>query len=169
MRLRIFRWMVMVLFCFTSSVYAWSVWHDQLTQSQRDHAIIDRAYQDLGKNVDLNCKNWARKVVYDASAGGVTIPQTLPDADGWYWAWDWNIEEICIYPEYFRPGAILQMNWLKRDGTITPHTAIVSEMTSTGMYLLESNWIGSNTVGRRFVSFSEFYSKVTRYTVHYIH
>lgn len=53
-------------------------WHSK-TQDQRAGFIISRAYQDDGKPpVGLSCKEWARKVVYEASGGAVWLPSTNP-------------------------------------------------------------------------------------------
>lgn len=51
-------------------------WHN-LTQAQRNQAILTRAYQDNGQNVGLNCKQWASAVVTSASGNCTTLPTTF--------------------------------------------------------------------------------------------
>mgnify|MGYP001591753260 CR=1 FL=1 len=140
-------------------------WHN-LSQSQRNSAILTRALQDNNTYVGLNCKNWARKVVQDASSGHVIIPATAPDVNGWYWASDSYGHSVgrSGMIEYAQPGEIVQMNW----GVGNPHTAIVYSINSSGVYFIESNWQdkageGPNHVDIRFVSFSNFYSHVGSY------
>lgn len=143
-------------------------WHYIYAQQGRNAAIINRAVQNLGQQVNGNCKEWARTVVREASWGEVIIPQTLPNADGWYWAYHPWIEEFSSTPiEAVVPGAILQTNWNTSRG-MTPHTAIVMGVATDGIYLIESNWSAMNTVSQRFVSFVAFRDRVSQFTIHYI-
>ena len=53
-----------------------------LTQQQRNQAIIDRAYQNNNMYVGQNCKEWVRTVVYAASGNHVTVPATTSGGYG---------------------------------------------------------------------------------------
>lgn len=151
----------------TSDQVAW--WRN-LTQSQRNAAIVSRGYADNGKYVGLNCKEWARKVVYDASKTVVWLPSTLPDANGWYFAPSSYLygclSVYCI--SAVKPGYIVQMQWRQQSGAITPHTMIVTGVTSTGFSVIESNWIASNTVGTRSITFNDFYKNVVKASMYYV-
>ena len=60
-------------------------WH-ALSQPQRNSLILQRAYQDNGRDVGLNCKQWIQlKVVPDASAYAVVVPPTAASPNDWYW------------------------------------------------------------------------------------
>ena len=47
--------------------------------------IYIRAYADNGRYVGLNCKDWVRRVVKDAT--GKDVPSTSYGGWGWYWNW----------------------------------------------------------------------------------
>lgn len=156
-----------VLFVFAPSAFAENfAWHYLLTQSERNQAIISRARQDLGKNVNLNCKEWVRKVVRDASGGDVVIPQTLPDLNGWYWAYAQWVVELCMDIRNVERGTVLQTNWVRMG---SPHTLIVQSVTSTGIWIIDSNRCGPTTVCEKFYSFADFNNIAPAYTVHYIY
>ncbi|TAN58324.1 hypothetical protein EPN15_01445 [Patescibacteria group bacterium] len=152
-----------------SATEANKAWWRNLSQGARNQAIVDRAAQDIGKYVGLNCKKWVQQVVPAASRGVVNIPLTLPEADGWYWDYSPYVVGMSGGIRAVQPGWIIQMNWLLSKGW-TPHTAIVVGKTSTGVYLVESNWCDPPCykVGLRWVSFTDFDAKAFRYTVYYI-
>ena len=159
------------VYAFADYTTGWYPWHTY-TQASRNFLIVNKAYSYLGQYVGLNCKDWARKVVKEAS-NHVTLPSTYPDANGWYWYYDVNVVGMSGGIRSVQPGWIVQMNWRKDDGTITPHTAIVSSVTGTGVYFIESNWCSNNcmivSATPRFVSFADFESRVgTKYSVYYI-
>lgn len=167
---------VMSLISVTSvpSAHSWNTdadraWWRSLSQGVRNQAIVDRAAQDIGKYVGLNCKRWVQDIVPQASHGVVTIPQTLPYADGsgWYWGYSPYVVGMSGI-RAVRPGWAVQMNWILSNGTWTPHTFIVIGVTSSGMYVAESNWAKSLSVTTRYVSFTEFEVKAFRYSVYYI-
>jgi hypothetical protein len=147
--------------------YTAAQWHGW-QQWIRNQAIVDRTYQDLNRNVGLNCKEWVRKVIRDASMGDVVIPQTLPNENGWYWASHRYVVGRSTTINYVRPGDILQMNWRLNSGATTPHTAIVLSVGTTGFTVVESNWSATNTVGTRYITFSEWRSKVPLWSVYSI-
>lgn len=147
---------------------AQKVWWRSLSQAARNQAIIERAWRDNGRYVGLNCKEWVRKVVYDASKTVVNLPATLPNASGWYFASSPYLVGMSGGIRSAQPGWIVQTNWKLRDGTTTPHTLIVTARGSTGIYIIESNWCSSYAVCERFVSFATFESQVPRYTCYYV-
>lgn len=116
----------------------------------------------------LNCKEWARKVVLDVSMGSVNLPQTLPDANGWYWASSPYTVRTSTPIQNVKPGWILQMNWRLNNGTVTPHTAIVIGTDPYGIYLAESNVVAVNTVSTRYVTYAQFNASIVRWSVYYI-
>ena len=98
----------------------------------------------------------------------MTIPSTYPNANGWYWASDQHVSGYFTDISYVQPGQIIQMNW----GYGNPHTALVVATTSTGMSVVESNWIddpgeGANHVDTRWISFATFRSNVGTYFAFY--
>jgi len=117
--------------------------------------IYIRGYADNGKYVGLNCKEWARVVVRDAT--GKNIPSTSYNGYGWYWNWSPNVVAWRGPVDMALPGQILQMWW---GGHYKPHTAIVLGQTSNGMYWIDSNWYWDKTVRIHWVSYSYFYSRV---------
>lgn len=139
-----------------------------LTQQQRNEAIASRALQDLNRNVGLNCKEWARKVVKEASGNVVLLPQTLPNASGWYWADSPYVVGMSGGIRGVQRGWVVQTNWRLSNGTITPHTFIVLSRTSSGVNIIESNWAAPLTVKQRYVSFATFEAQVPLYSSHYI-
>lgn len=163
---------VLGAYAFADYTTGWYPWH-MYTQGSRNAQILNKAYGYLGQNLGLNCKDFARRVVKEASNYHVTLPPTLPDDSGWYWNYDVNLVGMSGGIYSVQPGWLVQMNWRKDDGTITPHTAIVYAVTGTGVYFIESNWCSNNckTVSSqpRFVSFSDFLNRVgTKYSVYYI-
>ena len=140
-------------------------WWRALTQAQRDQAVVSRANADNTKYVGLNCKEWARRVVLDASRGTVNLPSTLPNASGWYFSASPYLVNVGSIRDA-RTGNVVQVNWRLSSGAITPHTMIVTSNTADGINVIESNWSASLTVSRRFISYATFGSKVTAYTVY---
>ncbi|MFA6308093.1 MAG: hypothetical protein WCS88_02625 [Patescibacteria group bacterium] len=150
------------------SAATYSTWWSNLGQIGRNQAILDRAYRDINRYVGLNCKDWARKVVYDASKGVVTLPTTLPNASGWYFAYSPYLVGMSGGIRSVQPGWIVQINWRLSDGSITPHTFIVVGRSPYGINVIESNWCAYNKVCTRYISFSDFAQKVSRYTCYYV-
>ncbi len=141
-------------------------WWRGLSQATRNQAIIERAWVDNGRYVGLNCKDWARAVVLAASRNVVNLPSTLPNASGWYFASSPYLRPLGNIRTVF-PGCIVQTNWKTSKG-VTPHTFIVTATGSAGMNIIESNWVATNYVRERFVSFSTFESQVSLYTCYYV-
>lgn len=146
-------------------------WHG-LSQSQRDSRIlIEARTYSPGTRTNLSCKEWVRKVVRDASQNVVTIPSTRSNNYQWESSNDvYGYRATSCPPAGIDPGRIIQMVWRNRsNGRESPHTAIISSVTSTGMYWLDSNLDGDTRVQRHFVSFNDFDAAVgTRYTVYKI-
>lgn len=151
-------------------------WWRGLTQIERNQAILDRAYRDIGIDVKMQCKPWVQRVVPDASRGVATVPATSPDPAGWYW--QMNAYAIRYYGNirYVKPGWIVQMNLKKTDGTITPHTAIVVGVSSSGVNWIDSNFYSKtqpNVVTVHFMTFTDF-ERITyingqyKYSLYYI-
>jgi hypothetical protein len=141
-----------------------STWH-ALSQAQRDQAILNRAMQNNGQHVGLDCKNWAKSVVWDASTNVVWLPST--NANNYTWASDPNIGVIPSVIEVASPGNIVQMA-LSSGG---PHTAIIYARTYTNVTFIESNWClpaTCNTVNLRTITFAQFHSQVSNFSIYYV-
>lgn len=149
----------------TTSLYSINAfagdWH-ALTQAVRNQAIVNKTYQDDNKDVGLNCKEWVRKVVYDASKGLVSIPSTASNL--YTWLPDNNVSGRSGLIQYARPGEIVQM--LLSSGI--EHTAIVLAVAPTGVTFIESNWNNDETVHTRFVTFTKFKSQVRSFSIYNI-
>lgn len=141
-------------------------WHT-LTQTQRNQAIIARAYQDNGNYVGLNCKMWASAVVSSASSNCTTLPTTAASPNDWYWNAGQYVSGRSGLMEYAVAGEIVQMK-LTSGG---PHTAIVYSVISTQLTFIESNWCSPatcNIVNLRTITFATFYGQVSNYTIYKI-
>lgn len=154
----------------TSADYAW--WRG-LSQIERNQAILDRAYRDLDRNVGVQCKEWAQRVVSAASRGVAVVPLTAPDATGWYWRAGKYATRVYTNIRNVRPGWIVQMNLRLTNGGTGPHTAIVVGVAASGVYWVESNYAVRNTVQLRFQTFADFERQTYingqyRYSVYYI-
>ena len=151
---------------FADGNVVWEGW----SQAERNRRILDYAWQDLGKNVGLNCKQWVQsKVLPLASQQHVVLPaNSSPD---YTWADDPHQHAIPMSMpiESAQPGNLVQMH-LK--STNQPHTAIVYAINSSAVTFIESNWFqdsSPNTVHVRTIGISDFKASVTGYTVYPIH
>lgn len=147
-----------------------STWH-ALPQWQRNQAIVNATYRDLGKYLGDpagQCKVWVQNVVARASNYHVWLPQNAPDAYGWYWRQDQHVVGVLMC-RVFRVGEIIQMHWKNAgNGVINPHTAIVIGTSPYGMEWVDSNMVAKFTVGTHSVSYSAFYAQAVSYSVYYI-
>lgn len=153
--------------------FAATTWFGNLTQAQRNQYIINKAWQHYGDYVGLNCKEWARRVVKEASYYQANIPSTCPNMYGWYWcdSGEDDVRHISFVP-YAYPiyaavqGNIVQLNTLSG----TPHTAIVSAkyIGSGWLELIESNWSPpyQERVSSRWITLSNFISNYPNHTVY---
>jgi hypothetical protein len=120
----------------------------------------------------MNCKVWAQKVVSDASRGVVTLPQTLPTIEGWYYAYSPYLVGMSGGIRSVQPGTIIQMRYKWNSGAITVHTMFVTWRSSTAFGVIESNVpAGSLKVGTRnnaALSFSNFEQNVQQYSCYYV-
>ena len=154
-----------------------------LSQTARNGAILDRAGQDLGQNVGLQCKPWVSLVVSSASTGVASTTQTVTsptnmttNANGWAWYQPSQfIVGMSTNIRYVQPGWIIQMRL--HDPTthafINPHTAIVQAISGSGVTFVDSNYVGTNTVGTHYMTFSDFEARVLengvyQYSVYYV-
>jgi len=142
-------------------------WHD-ISQEFRNYLIVQYGSLDRGK-IGGECKPWVQDVVYRASGQHVWLPQTVPDANGWYWADDPHVgrRDGADIIE-IDPGEIVQMQWRFLNGETTPHTFIVWQTYWHGFDWLDSNWVATNTVGTHYCSYETFDAQVIQWTGHYI-
>ncbi|MFH0873221.1 MAG: hypothetical protein V1846_00020 [Candidatus Komeilibacteria bacterium] len=106
--------------------------------------------------------------MFDASRGVVTLPQTLPDASGWYLAYSRYLVSMSGGITNVQPGWIVQMRYRWNNGTVTPHTFIVTWRSSTAFGVIESNVASTNTVGQRTLTFADFQRNAVAYSCHYV-
>ncbi len=154
-----------------SAVYASTAsWWHGLSQSQRNYRILDRAADDLGRNVGVECKEWVRRVVKEASQNVVTIPSTRSNNYSWESSSDVASYSRGTPPPGIMNGHIIQMEWTNAgNGRIFPHTAIILNYSNTGMTWIDSNWNGDLRVRTHDVTYADFYNRVgNRYTVYRI-
>ena len=137
-------------------------------QIEATNKFIKRALKDVGRYVGLNCKNWARIVIKDASGGKIILPPTHPDAYGWLLARYNKIEridgDVAELINMVTAGDIIQMNW--KPGM--PHTAIVLRIDKDWLEFIESNWKEKETVFTRKMKINDFIKKTFKYSVYRI-
>jgi|WetSurMetagenome_2_1015567.scaffolds.fasta_scaffold47176_2 hypothetical protein len=153
-------------------------WWKAQGQVNRNLDILTRAYKDYSqtpKYVGLNCKEWAKKVVLDASHNVVKLPGTTSGGEGWTLYSDSHVQNLGSNIYIALPGDIVQMNVKMKDGSSTPHTAIVSGQCLTNILWIDSNFHDpeDNKVRQRSQTIPEFLSSVTfngvqRYTLYRI-
>ncbi len=153
-----------------------NTWHS-MAQWQRNQAIVDRAYQDLNSNVGVECKEWVRTVIKDASGSNghvppVNIPPNNPAPYDYYWQNDpyGNVSPVSMYIRYVEVGNVVQM----RLASGTPHTAIVVGNNGYSVTFIDSNWFyisAPTTVKTHSMTYEEFYEKLEfpgAYVVYYM-
>jgi hypothetical protein len=157
---------VMFLFCAVRPAQAqWHAW----PQWQRYGATVNMALCQNGFKTGMPAKTWVKFVVYAASSGAMTLPETKPNMFEWY-PNPYVFRFPTLYPpSSWQPGQIIQMKWGHR-----PHTAIfICNYTSkekNGMYWIDCNWGHTGTVEYRFVSYADFARKVgAHYSVYEVH
>jgi hypothetical protein len=161
-----------------------------LQQTQRDQAILVEARKSpdgtwggvdyLGNN--LECKGWVKKVVANASKNLVILPVNNTDTNSYqFWSTSNSnksttperVTSFYVPPQLFQPGYIVQMRLYCSDGTIVPHTFIVTSVTSTEIIIIECNRrykSEPNTVYRNHMTFAEFLRQTKGYyTVYQTH
>jgi hypothetical protein len=146
-----------------------ATWWHALSQSSRNSKILNKGLGEVGDTTGLQCKEWVREIVKDASLNTVTIPSTKPNMYQWY-----PHPDVDGIPQpspitWAAPGSIIQMKWTTPNGNVTPHTAIVKSHTSSGMYWVDCNWNFDTKVIVHFVAYSTFADRVgSSYTIYYI-
>jgi len=152
-----------------------------MSQQQRNQAIINAglnghtysqgtASQSLYYS-GLQCKPWVTSVVSTASSGAVSLPATA--SDGYQWNSSPHVMTMSSNLQALQPGWILQLeesaSFIARNKSATgPHTAIVLSVSPTGIYLLDSNWVATNTVGVHFMTWADLKNDFVYYTVYQI-
>jgi len=136
-----------------------------LTQTQRNQAIINAGYTQLGTNGG-SCKDWIRSVVQNASnaAGGPqrNIPSTQASPNDYMWNSDPYAIGQSTTMKIAALGWIIQMR-LKQSSNPSlhiPHTAILYSRDSNGFTFLDSNWQNDNVVRLHYMKFVDFDKKL---------
>ncbi len=136
-----------------------------MSQAQRNAWLVQTAqgYQNRYYVVPDQCKGFVRDMVKLASAYGGDIPLVVPStsADGWHWEYKTRTPRLNINIRQAVAGNVIQMLWRRKDtGSITPHTAIVSYITTTSFHVIDCNWPrrpgDQNWVQDHFWFFTEF-------------
>lgn len=156
----------LMLFCGMAQALTW----DQMSQQQKNNAILSQAMSYRVGDYGGICKEWVRTVVFNVS--GRTIPPTYPDANGWQWASSPYVVQRYVGMYQFQPGDIVQMNYRNSNGTVVPHTAIVVGLyygAPGGIVWIDSNWNGTQSVSIHNMGFDVFSLKVgSKYSVYNI-
>ncbi len=143
-------------------------WWSSRTQTQRNQAIVGRALQQLGQVTGLQCKEWVRVVVQDASQGDVLLPPNR--TNGWQWHAHPKVRLVAqnVCPANLQPGHIVQL----RQSSGLPHTAIVRAVGYDGMTWVDANWVSYNnppgTVASHAISWTTFYAIASQYSFYEI-
>ena len=135
-----------------------SWWDDSIDQNRRNQEIVNASYRDLGKYLGSDagqCKVWIQSVVRYASLNHVSLPQNAGSPNDWYWQSDPYGHAVYMNMplEYANVGWIVQMRL--RGGT--SHTFIIIGKTSSGVNVIDSNFVAQFTVGTHFITYTQFY------------
>ncbi len=142
-------------------------WHG-LSQSQRNARILNVALDQVGDDTGMECKAWVQDVVDEASNGAVYPPRNQNDYT-WRSSSDVYRMQQPFPIEWAEPGDIIQMRWANRNGSTTPHTAILVSKSSSRMRWVDCNWVEEDTVGTHYVTYADFYRAVgSNYNVYQI-
>ncbi len=118
---------------------AFAGWHD-LTQAQRNQAIINEANSYSNGSYGGQCKVWVQNVVYDASGSSVWLPT---NADNCSWNYSPYAVARCGLLDWVSAGEIIQMQLSSAYGS-GPHTLIVTSNNGSQITVKESNWCSGN-------------------------
>lgn len=113
--------------------------------------IKDATGVTIGNNTSVNNEDasWQNKEGVTALAGGRTE----------------NLGEFSntIYSSGAKAGDIIQYS-----SNLGPHTMVISNITATGIWVIDTNYVGDNTVGLHFMSFEYLDSIVNKATIYRI-
>lgn len=132
-------------------------WH-QLTPSQRGLRIVSAALSGIG-TTGYNCKKWLQlKVIKDVTGGHVTLPVNVSEpGDRWVDDPTGHITTVGKDFSQARAGDIIQMiTRFAISGELTSHTAVIAEVSSRRLVLVESNYAIKNTVTKRDLTVDSF-------------
>lgn len=169
MKIKIF-WAIVVASVFTGATMANTSitdagWHD-LTQAQRNQAIVNEANSYNNGDYGGQCKVWVQNVVSDASSGSVWPPT---NADNCSWNYSPYVVGRSALLDWVAAGEIIQMQLSSSYGS-GPHTLIVISNNGSQITVKESNWCFGDCeeVGSRALTYQQFYNMVDCYSVYYI-
>lgn len=157
--------LVLVSFSFVSSS-ASAGWHD-LTQTQRNQAIVSEANSWSDGSDGGQCKEWVQAdVVWEASDYTVWLP-----TNNGYCTWNYHPYVVgrSALLGWVSPGEIIQMQLSNTYGG-GPHTLIVTSNNGSQITVKESNWCSDNCeeVESRTLTYQQFYDMVDCYSVFYV-
>ena len=124
-------------------------WWRGLGQLDRDEKILARAFRQNGQNVGVQCKEWARTVIVDASQGGADIPAT---ANNWSWKPDPYARLMPKDIKNAQPAWVIQME----TSSGGPHTAFIVRQVRGGVDLIDSNYVAPLKVGVHTLTYDKF-------------
>lgn len=149
----------------------------QMTDSQRREAIVSRAFQDLGRDVGLQCKPWVRDVI--RNSGGPAIPRTFEAQYDPYnlarWSDDYTVTPIwrARYDNTFiidfvayglKRGHVVQ--WRPHVGL--EHTFIITAVATSYIDVIHSNYTTKNTVTQKRFYANDRLNNIAAWTVYRI-
>ncbi|MEA3463661.1 MAG: hypothetical protein U9R14_01105 [Patescibacteria group bacterium] len=151
-----------LVFGFFLNSAAYAGWHD-LTQSQRNQAIVDEAESWTTGDYGSTCKEWARTVVKNASDDVVNISSNSGNCE---WGYHADIEEKNVDISSSWSGDLIQMQLTSTSG---PHTAVILSKHLYGLIIRESNWnLDYKVNSARYITYDDFDDMVDCYTIYYI-
>src|SRR2546423_1136356 len=92
-----------------TAVAATFTWWHGLTQSSRNQCIVTAAIAENGMVTGETCKNWARRIVRQASQNEVTIPATAASNYQWLPSPDVYAPQMCLPIQNAAVGSVIQM------------------------------------------------------------
>ncbi|MFH1187935.1 MAG: hypothetical protein V1688_03700, partial [bacterium] len=154
--------LVISMFAVNSACAGWHEW----SQRARNEAILNAAYKDInktlyktvnGKKVGVSCKVWVQDVVKNASNGAAVVPATTDTFPYYYWKPSKDVLSRSGRIESAVSGEIVQMYT-----TYGLHTAIVWEISKSGVTFIECNWClpACYIVKKRYIDFVAFNKQV---------
>lgn len=152
----------LALFCLLLTSSAYAGWHD-LTQTQRNQAIVSEASSWTTGDDGVNCKEWVRTVVKNASDDAVNIPSSISYCE---WGSHTYVQERNVDISSAWSGDLLQMELTSTNG---PHSAVIISKQLSGLIIRECNLnLDGDVNDARYISYDDFDNMVNCYTIYYV-
>jgi hypothetical protein len=172
----------LITFNFVPIKKAYASWWHDLSDSQRNSLILGEAQYEVG-GTGGQCKTWIQNLVYYVSGSDLWLPSTVTDGgDSYYYAkwvnnqggspycyvaWQGTLYCPASFENHgLQPGNIIQF---RHDASgITPHTAVIEEISSNSLQVIDSNWLSDGVIRRHTISLSWWADHVEAWTAYQI-